>query len=53
MSGAGWEQQDQLEAERRQRAVEALQRCLENGAKKEDIEHLARECGVKPEELNV
>lgn len=38
--------QAQLEAERYMAAVEALNRCAAAGAKKEDLETLARECGI-------
>ena len=40
-----WEMQ-QVNEEREKAAVEALNRCLEAGADRLDIETLARECGV-------
>lgn len=48
LQGADWSQQQQLEEERYQIAVQALSRCLASGAKKEDVETLARECGIDP-----
>lgn len=46
MEQAGWEWQHELEKERIAEAVAALDRCLEAGAKPEDIKTLARECGL-------
>lgn len=52
MQSAGWEWM-QLEQERYQIAVQALSRCLASGAKKEDVETLARECGIDPKHIEI
>lgn len=44
--GPDYGQQQQAEQERWEMTVGALQRCLKAGAKKEDVETLAREAGV-------
>lgn len=51
MDHADWQQQ--LEAERHEIAVQALSRCLAAGAKKEDVETLARECGINPKFIEI
>ena len=53
MREAGWEWQDQLEAERHAIAVQALSRCLAAGAKEEDVRTLARECGIDPKYIEI
>lgn len=45
---AGWEWQQELEAERHAMTVEALNRCAAAGADQEDLIRLARECGIDP-----
>ncbi len=46
MEQPGWEQQDQLERERWELTVAALDRCAAAGARPEDLSILARECGI-------
>lgn len=53
LEGADWSQQQQLEEERYQITVQALSRCLASGAKKEDVETLARECGIDPKYIEI
>ncbi len=50
---AGFEWQDQLEAERHAAAVDALNRCAAAGAKEDDLLTLARECGVNPKLIQI
>jgi hypothetical protein len=47
MSDAGFEWIDQLNAERYQMTKDALDRCLKAGAHPEDLETLAKECGIE------
>jgi hypothetical protein len=43
----GWEWQSELERERHEMTVQALDRCAAAGAKPEDLKTLARECGIQ------
>lgn len=45
--------QHQLEAERYEMNVQALSRCLAAGAKQQDVELLARECGIDPKYIDI
>jgi hypothetical protein len=51
MSGADWQQQAELEAEREQRTIEALARADRGQATHEDIEFLAGELGISIKQL--
>ena len=49
----GWEQQDQVERERYEMTVQALNRCAAAGARREDLETLARECGINLNQITI
>lgn len=53
MDRADWEQQQECERERWALTIEALNRCAAAGAKVEDIQTLARECGVDPRHITL
>jgi hypothetical protein len=53
MDRAGWEQQQECERERWMMTIEALNRCAAAGARPEDLNTLARECGIDPKHIKI
>lgn len=49
---AGWEMQQACE-ERELAAIEALKRCAAAGARLDDLQMLARECGIDPSYITI